>query len=96
GSKLANHLMIDSLTLSLFSFQRAFSQQPLYPIRLSKSCQQLFLKAVQQRLHQSITQPSKKQVLIFHSDVMDVCNKEEQDLLYHLKVFSASKKLIAA
>ncbi|MGK5510774.1 hypothetical protein, partial [Brevibacillus formosus] len=24
GSKLANHLMIDSLTLSLFSFQRAF------------------------------------------------------------------------
>ncbi|WP_429840631.1 hypothetical protein, partial [Brevibacillus sp. FIR094] len=26
GSKLANHLMIDSLTLSLFSFQRAFSQ----------------------------------------------------------------------
>ncbi|MFP3390376.1 hypothetical protein, partial [Brevibacillus sp. SIMBA_040] len=26
GSKLANHLMIDSLTLSLFSFQRAFLQ----------------------------------------------------------------------
>ncbi|MGK5510321.1 hypothetical protein, partial [Brevibacillus formosus] len=25
GSKLANHFMIDSLTLSLFSFQRAFS-----------------------------------------------------------------------
>ncbi|UIO43325.1 hypothetical protein LOY85_03965, partial [Brevibacillus brevis] len=24
GSKLENHLMIDSLTLSLFSFQRAF------------------------------------------------------------------------
>ncbi|MED2892142.1 hypothetical protein, partial [Brevibacillus porteri] len=24
GSKLANHLMIDSLTLSLFSFQRAY------------------------------------------------------------------------
>ncbi|WP_221175420.1 hypothetical protein, partial [Brevibacillus panacihumi] len=24
GSKLANHLMIDSSTLSLFSFQRAF------------------------------------------------------------------------
>ncbi|WP_235615964.1 hypothetical protein, partial [Brevibacillus reuszeri] len=26
GSKLANHLMIDSLTLSLFSFQRTFLQ----------------------------------------------------------------------
>ncbi|WP_289142409.1 hypothetical protein, partial [uncultured Brevibacillus sp.] len=46
GSKLANHLMIDSLTLSLFSFQRAFSQQPLQIIRLSKSCQQLFFEAV--------------------------------------------------
>ncbi|MDH4619699.1 hypothetical protein, partial [Brevibacillus sp. AY1] len=29
GSKLANHFMIDSSTLSLFSFQRAISQQPL-------------------------------------------------------------------
>ncbi|WP_213025726.1 hypothetical protein, partial [Brevibacillus reuszeri] len=28
GSKLANHLMIDSLTLSLFSFQRAFCVTP--------------------------------------------------------------------
>ncbi|WP_340673607.1 hypothetical protein, partial [Brevibacillus agri] len=28
GSKLANHLMIDSSTLSLFSFQRAFSLSP--------------------------------------------------------------------
>ncbi|MFF2530813.1 hypothetical protein ACFVS2_18110, partial [Brevibacillus sp. NPDC058079] len=28
GSKLANHLMIDSLTLSLFSFQRTFFVPP--------------------------------------------------------------------
>ncbi|WP_221175506.1 hypothetical protein, partial [Brevibacillus centrosporus] len=43
GSKLANHLMIDSSTLSLFSFQRAFSQQPLYFIGLSIACQQVFI-----------------------------------------------------
>ncbi|MGG3250322.1 hypothetical protein ABES04_03370, partial [Brevibacillus parabrevis] len=29
GSKLANHLMIDSSTLSLFSFQRAFCASAL-------------------------------------------------------------------
>ncbi|MCM3143782.1 hypothetical protein, partial [Brevibacillus sp. MER 51] len=42
GSKLANHLMIDSLTLSLFSFQRAFlryvqRRSLVYHIQLSKS-----------------------------------------------------------
>ncbi|MED4754730.1 hypothetical protein, partial [Brevibacillus choshinensis] len=31
GSKLANHLMIDSSTLSLFSFQRAFFVERFIP-----------------------------------------------------------------
>ncbi|MFG0239215.1 hypothetical protein, partial [Brevibacillus porteri] len=38
GSKLANHLMIDSLTLSLFSFQRAFFVERFtsYHVRYSR------------------------------------------------------------
>ncbi|WP_213023842.1 hypothetical protein, partial [Brevibacillus reuszeri] len=35
GSKLANHLMIDSLTLSLFSFQRAFCFAPISEAQIS-------------------------------------------------------------
>ncbi|MED2131181.1 hypothetical protein P4V56_10055, partial [Brevibacillus porteri] len=46
GSKLANHLMIDSLTLSLFSFQRAFfvsfARRRLFYLIIS----QLFLQEV--------------------------------------------------
>ncbi|MFC8689666.1 hypothetical protein, partial [Brevibacillus porteri] len=46
GSKLANHLMIDSSTLSLFSFQRAFcpaaSTAELHIIKLRGTSQHLF------------------------------------------------------
>ncbi|MCM3146563.1 hypothetical protein, partial [Brevibacillus sp. MER 51] len=49
GSKLANHLMIDSLTLSLFSFQRAFfrpslSRRLFYLIIPPRILQDVFLK----------------------------------------------------
>ncbi|MFJ9502104.1 hypothetical protein, partial [Brevibacillus centrosporus] len=46
GSKLANHLMIDSSTLSLFSFQRAFcpavSTAEFHNIKSRETSQQLF------------------------------------------------------